>query len=66
MPAKLIQLSGIGKTFGPTRVLEDVSFDLFAGEVFTKENMRRSFGAGAGPYGSSAERGVTNGTRSRT
>jgi ABC-type sugar transport system ATPase subunit len=33
MPTKLIQLSGIGKSFGPTRVLDGVSFDLLAGEV---------------------------------
>lgn len=30
---KLVQLTGIGKSFGATRVLDDVSFDLHAGEV---------------------------------
>jgi ABC-type sugar transport system ATPase subunit len=33
MPVKLLQLSNIGKRFGANRVLESVSFDLFAGEV---------------------------------
>jgi len=33
MPEKLVQLSGIGKRFGANRVLENVSFDLAAGEV---------------------------------
>jgi len=33
MPDKLLQLSDIGKCFGANRVLESVSFDLFAGEV---------------------------------
>ncbi len=33
MTKKLIALSGIGKSFGPTRVLNDVSFDLEPGEV---------------------------------
>lgn len=30
---KLVQLTGIGKSFGATRVLDGVSLDLFAGEV---------------------------------
>jgi ABC-type sugar transport system ATPase subunit len=33
MPEKLLQLSDIGKRFGANRVLESVSFDLYAGEV---------------------------------
>jgi ribose transport system ATP-binding protein len=33
MAEKLLQLSNIGKSFGTNRVLESVSFDLFAGEV---------------------------------
>ncbi len=33
MSNKLLQLSHIGKSFGPVRVLNDVSFDLHAGEV---------------------------------
>jgi ABC-type sugar transport system ATPase subunit len=33
VPEKLLQLSNIGKSFGSSRVLESVSFDLNAGEV---------------------------------
>ncbi len=33
MSQQLLQLSGIGKSFGPVRVLEGVDFDLRAGEV---------------------------------
>ncbi|HUJ45266.1 MAG TPA: sugar ABC transporter ATP-binding protein [Opitutaceae bacterium] len=33
MPPRLLQLSGIGKSFGANRVLEGVCFDLHAGEV---------------------------------
>ena len=33
MPQNLLQLSRIGKSFGPNRVLDGVSFDLHAGEV---------------------------------
>jgi len=33
MADKLLELSNIGKSFGTNRVLESVSFDLFAGEV---------------------------------
>jgi ABC-type sugar transport system ATPase subunit len=33
MPEELLRLSGIGKNFGAHRVLDDVAFDLHAGEV---------------------------------
>jgi ABC-type sugar transport system ATPase subunit len=33
MRPPLVQFSGVGKSFGPTRVLDDVSFDLHPGEV---------------------------------
>jgi ribose transport system ATP-binding protein len=33
MPAPLLELSGITKSFGTTRALSEVEFDLLAGEV---------------------------------
>ncbi len=33
MAAPVLRFSGIGKSFGPVRVLEDISFDLMPGEV---------------------------------